>query len=160
MWILLQSELQSHLPFDLSMKKACRVLSQVCFNHVNTRGWRGDGLLNRVSPWLEWGKAGVLPSRGGEVRNGSRCSGNGEEEIPKGVGGRNWKIVPTFMPFFFGTCFYSASASRVQRLMMGQKEQLGKPTWKSNSRKEVEQYKSPAFLLPLSVLPFLPPSLS
>lgn len=32
--------------------------------------WRGYGLINRVSAWLWWGKAGILRGKRGELRNG------------------------------------------------------------------------------------------
>lgn len=161
--ILLERKLQSHLPFDLKTKKAFHVLSQVCLNHVKAMDWRGDGLIKRVSVWLEGGMAGTLPGRGGKRRNGgmqrgARGSRNGEEDTTsnrKTVRGRKWQLAPTCMPLC--TCFYSSS-SQAQRLIMGQKEKFEKATWKSNSREEMEQPRSPALLLSLSVLPFLPSS--
>lgn len=77
----------------------------------------------------------MLPSRGGEVRNGSRCSGNGEEEIPEGVGGRNRKIAPTFMPFFFLVLFLFFFLFTSAETNDGAK----RATWETNLEKQFQE---------------------
>lgn len=57
------------------MKKAFHVLCQVYLNHINAMDWRGYGLISRASARRWWGKAGILPSGGGEFRNGGAQRG-------------------------------------------------------------------------------------
>lgn len=142
--MLLQNELQSHLPFDLSIRKACPVLSQVCLNRGKARDWSRDGWPECVPDWSGGKQAFFLAEvRTKEGRSAERSQGFLERwgrDHRTRVRGRNWQTAPTIRPFFFFfmyLCFYS-SFSQVQRLIIGQKEQSRKTTWKSNSRKEME----------------------